>query len=128
MSGEDALRDDRRPLDPAALRYLLEITGGDEAFLDELIETFIQDADNQLRSLGEAVAAGSVEGLVRPAHSLKSNAANVGATRLAGLCRDLEGDARAGTVDSPAERVAAIEAELGAVRDALRTARGSPAG
>jgi HPt (histidine-containing phosphotransfer) domain-containing protein len=118
VSADDAL-------DPAALQYLLEITGGDEAFLDELVETFVHDAHDQLRSLREAVEAGSVEGLVRPAHSLKSNAANVGATRLAELCRDLEADARAGMVAAPAERVAAIEAEFAVVHDALREVRGS---
>ncbi len=106
-------------LDPAALRHLLEITGGDEAFLDELVETFLTDADDQLTALRAAAAAGSVEALVRPAHSLKSNAANVGATRLSELSRSLEVDARAGAVGAPSERVEAIAAEAAAVRLAL---------
>ncbi len=112
-------------LDHGALRYLLEITGGDEAFLDELLETFLRDADDQLAALRAAVGAGSVEALVRPAHSLKSSAANVGATRLSELSRALEGDARAGTVDAPSERVEALAAEATAVRLALQAIRGS---
>ena len=112
-------------LDPAALGYLLEITGGDETFLDELIETFLGDADEQLGALRAAAAAGSVEALVRPSHSLKSSAANVGATRLSELSRTLEADARAGAVSSPSERVETIATEAAAVRLALREVRGA---
>jgi HPt (histidine-containing phosphotransfer) domain-containing protein len=110
-------------LDPAALRHLLEITGGDETFLDELLDTFLQDAEDQLASLRAAVAAGSTEDLVRPAHSLKSNAANVGANELAELCRALEADARSGVVEDAARRVEAVEAAFAAVREALGAAR-----
>ena len=110
-------------LDPAALTYLSEITGGDEAFLDELIETFLTDAEDQVSSLRAAVATGSVDALIRPAHSMKSNAASVGATTLAELSRTLEADARGGAVESSSERVEAIVAEVAAVRLALREIR-----
>lgn len=75
---------------------LLEITEGDQGFVDELIDTFIEDAKTQIEALQAAGAAGDIAAVVRPAHSLKSNAANVGATVLGDLCRTLEVDARAG--------------------------------
>jgi HPt (histidine-containing phosphotransfer) domain-containing protein len=110
-------------LDPNAMTRLLEITGGDAAFVDELVETFLDDATVQLDALRTAGAANDVAGIVRPAHSLKSNSDNVGATALADQCRSLEADGRAGTVPGMAARIAAVETEFAAVRSALLEAR-----
>lgn len=104
-------------LDRAALAELRALTGDDPQLYAELLDTFLADADTylaELRAAGEDVVA-----LVRPAHSLKSNAMNVGATDLAELCRALEADAGAGTVDDPAARVVAIEDEVVIVRAAV---------
>ncbi len=108
------------PLDPAALDELLAMAGGDPALLGELLADFSTDADQYASELDAAVAAGEDAALVRPAHSLKSNALNVGAARLAELCRSLEGDARSGAVPDAAQRVTEIQAELVAVREAVR--------
>jgi HPt (histidine-containing phosphotransfer) domain-containing protein len=113
-------------LDPGAMTRLLDITGGDQGFVDELIDTFIEDATTQIDALRAAATAGDAEAIVRPAHSLKSNAANVGATALGELARGLEADGRAGDVPDVDARVASVNAEFAAVRDALlaeRTAR-----
>lgn len=112
-------------LEAGARAHLLEITGGDEAFVDELIDTFLDDATGQLDGLRAAVAGGPADhdALVRPAHSLKSSAASVGATRLADLSRELEAAARLGAVGDAATRVAAIELEFGAARAALLATR-----
>ena len=106
-------------LDPNAMSRLLEITGGDVGFVDELVDTFLDDATVQLDGLRAAGAATDAEAIVRPAHSLKSNSDNVGATVLADLCRSLEADGRAGHVPEMAERIVAIESEFAAVRAAL---------
>jgi HPt (histidine-containing phosphotransfer) domain-containing protein len=110
-------------LDPAAFERLLEITGGDVAFVDELIDTYLEDAVVQLGTMAEAAATGDADALVRPAHSLKSNSDNVGAVALTVLCRAVETDARAGAVADPTERVAAIQREFEAVRAGLLGAR-----
>ena len=110
-------------LDPAALDRLLEITGDDVAFVDELIDTYLEDALVQLAAMDDAAATGDAAALVRPAHSLKSNSDNVGAVALTVLCRALETDARAGDVADAAERVAAIRREFDAVRAGLLAAR-----
>jgi HPt (histidine-containing phosphotransfer) domain-containing protein len=108
------------PLDPAAIDELLAMAGGDPALLGELLADFATDADQYAAELDAAVAAGDDDGLVRPAHSLKSNALNVGASYLAELCRSLEAEARSGTVPRAAQRVTEIQAELTAVREAVR--------
>ena len=76
------MTDDRQVVDPAALDRLLEMTGGDPEFLRELITTYLEDGAAQLVAMGEAAAAGDAEALVRPAHSLKSNSASMGADHL----------------------------------------------
>jgi HPt (histidine-containing phosphotransfer) domain-containing protein len=106
-------------LDPEAMTRLLEITGDDQAFVDELVDTFLEDATTQLEALRAAGASGDVASVVRPAHSLKSNSVNVGATVLAELSRALEADARGGDVADLTARIEAVEAEFGAVKEAL---------
>ncbi len=110
-------------LDPEAMTRLLDITGGDQGFVDELIDTFIEDATTQIDALRAAASASDAEAMVRPAHSLKSNAANVGATELGDLARGLEADGRTGAVPDVDARVASVEKEFAAVRHALLAER-----
>ena len=110
-------------VDLAALDRLLDMTGGDVEFLDELVDTYLEDAPGQLAQMRAAVAADAQADLVRPAHSLKSNSANMGAESLAGMCRELEAAARDGVADDAAARVAAIETEFERVRRELLAAR-----
>jgi HPt (histidine-containing phosphotransfer) domain-containing protein len=111
------------PLEAAALEHLFEITGGDQEFFDELIDTYLDDGVAQLAAMRAAADAGDPAALLRPAHTLKSSSANVGAVDLAEQCRTLEADARAGTVPDMAARVAACESAFAAVRAALLALR-----
>lgn len=110
-------------LDPAAFAHLLEITGGDLEFVDELIDTYIDDALVQLEAMRQAAEAADAAALVRPAHSLKSSSANVGATAVTETCRSLESDGRAGSVPEFEARVDACERAFDAVRTALLAER-----
>ncbi len=110
-------------VDAAALDRLLATTGGDAAFLADLVDTYLADSPGQLQAMREAAEAGVAGDLVRPAHSLKTNSANMGATALAELCRSLEATARSGVMDDAIARVEAAEAEFGAVRLALLAMR-----
>jgi len=114
------------PIDQAVFDGLVEMTGGDLAFVDELVDTYLDDGREQLAALRAAVGAGDTAALIRPAHSLKTNSLNVGATELGGLCRDLEAAARIGSVEDTAARVASIAVGFDRAGDALlaeRTAR-----
>lgn len=112
-------------LDREAMERLLEITGDDQAFVDELVDTFLEDAATQIETLRAAGEAGDVSAIVRPAHSLKSNSVNVGATVLADESRSLEADGRSGDVPDMQARIAALETEFGAVKEALLAERAS---
>jgi len=71
------------------------------------------------KDLVVAAAAGDIEAMVRPAHSMKSSSLNVGALELGALCRALEEDARGGTVDDPVGRANAIKLGFAEARAAL---------
>jgi HPt (histidine-containing phosphotransfer) domain-containing protein len=112
-------------IDPAAFANLVEITGGDLEFVDELVDTYLADGVNQVAALEAAAATGSSEDLVRPAHAMKSSSLNVGALELGGLCRELEEAARIGPVPDAGARVAAIATAFEVVRDDLLDERRS---
>lgn len=107
-------------IDPAAFARLADITGDDPAFLAELVDTYLEDGAAQVAALRAAAAAGDIAALVRPAHTLKSSSASIGAIALAEHCRALEADARAGDVTDPAGRVDVIAGGFAAAHAALR--------
>lgn len=110
-------------LDAAAFAHLLEITGDDLEFVDELVDTYLEDAAAQLGAMRQAADAGDVRAMVRPAHSLKSSSANVGAMALAELCRALEAEAGSGTIVDGVGRVSACEQAFADARTALLAER-----
>lgn len=75
------------PIDSA---YLERVTGGDSQFQRELLQVFVQDCQNQLPRLRQAVAAGNAEDLRKIAHRLKGASANVGAHAFSQAARELE--------------------------------------
>src|SRR5262245_2380406 len=107
-------------LDRGVLDRLLETAGGDESFLADLIDAYLDDTPRLLAAMGEAVATGDAEGLRRAAHSLASNSATFGALPLAGLCRELEAQARVGTIEGVASRVTQARADYEHVKRALQ--------
>lgn len=111
------------PIDPAVFANLVEMTGGEMDFVDELVDTFLEDGARQIAKMGEAATAGDVERLGRAAHSLKSGSLNIGAMELGAICRSLEEAARAGAVPDADEQVTAIAHGFAAARDALLAAR-----
>jgi HPt (histidine-containing phosphotransfer) domain-containing protein len=112
-------------LDRATIESLMDSVGGDAEFMAELIDTYVADAPEQLEALNASLAAGDAEGLVRPAHTLKSASASLGALGLAERCRQLELAAKSGALDGAAESIEGIAAELGRVVSALGRAKRS---
>lgn len=67
---------------------------GDPDLICELIDLFLDDAVDRLRSMSAAVEAGDPEPVAQAAHALKSASASVGALAFSGKCRDIEAAAR----------------------------------
>src|SRR5512141_2462738 len=108
-------------LDPAALAELRESVGGDDAFVRELAAAYLTEGPHNLAALVAAAAAGDAAGTVRPAHTLKSSSAALGAARLAALCRQVEYAGREGRVAS-ADEVETVRSTWDATLAALREA------
>jgi two-component system sensor histidine kinase/response regulator len=100
----------------------LDEDGGCGLFL-ELIDLFVHDAAAQLSTLQAALAAGDIKTVERTAHTLKSSSANIGASRLSGLCFELEKLGRAGKLDGVQSLVARTGEEYAQVCEVLASMR-----
>ena len=110
-------------LDPTGLTKLREMSGGDEAFLAEMIDTFLADAPKMLAEARQSFERGDAPTLRRAAHSLKSNSAEFGAKRLSELCRELEMMGKAGEFDGAGDKLAQADVEYAQVKAALESIR-----
>jgi HPt (histidine-containing phosphotransfer) domain-containing protein len=102
--------DDVAVLDPQVLAELRAATGDDEEFIRDLVATYVDEAPANLAALTAAVAGGDVDAVVRPAHTLKSSSASLGAMRLSAICREIEEAGRAGRLAGLDEAAAAASA------------------
>ena len=73
--------------------------GGDEAFVKELVAAYLAESPQHVDALTAAVAANDVGAVVRPAHTLKSSSAAVGAMGLSAVSKQVEQAAREGQID-----------------------------
>jgi len=77
-------------LDRARLEELLDLDPGDPSMLLRFIGRFGAGSAQTMTTLVEARDTGRAHDMGRAAHALKGSAANLGATRLATLCKELE--------------------------------------
>jgi signal transduction histidine kinase/CheY-like chemotaxis protein len=96
---------------------------GRPSVLGRMLDLFDRDAPRLLAEMRGAVRTSDVEALRDAAHTLKSNCANVGATALGAICREIERLARAADAAAAAAPLAAAEEELGRVLAALAQER-----
>jgi HPt (histidine-containing phosphotransfer) domain-containing protein len=96
---------------------------GEPDLLSEIIASYLGDAPVQLEAIHRAVAAGDAEGLRRSAHGMKSSSANLGATVLSSLCKELEEMGRSGDLRQAAQKCQQAQREFDAARRALEVIR-----
>ena len=72
--------------------------------------------------MAAAVTAGDPEAIVRPAHTLKSSSASLGATRLSAIARTVEEAGREGRGEGLADDVALAKATWVATLEAFSAA------
>ena len=63
---------------PIDLKTALERTGGETDFLEELIDMFMDDFEEQFAALKDAVHRNDAKSVQETAHSLKGSSANLG--------------------------------------------------
>ena len=120
------------PIDGQRLEGLAASFGGGAegwSFVQELIDTFLEEAPTQLATLRNAVEQAEATEARRAAHTLKSNGATFGAGSFADVCRELEGATNRGELDgTTAGLLEQAELEWERARDALERAGPGPAG
>jgi HPt (histidine-containing phosphotransfer) domain-containing protein len=106
-------------VDQAVLKDLLDVMG---QALADLVRVYLEDAPRLVAQLRAAAVAGDIEGMIAPAHSLKSSSANLGAVRLSEHARFIEHGARLKTLVPPLlPAVERLDAEYARVRVELAT-------
>jgi HPt (histidine-containing phosphotransfer) domain-containing protein len=109
----------KQHLDRTTLQELRTVMGDDFTLL---IQTFIKDSTMRIAAIQQA--AGDAEALRRAAHSFKGSSGNMGAQRLADLCRALEELARTGTTEGSEPLIDELAAEYAAVERDLNELSG----
>jgi signal transduction histidine kinase/DNA-binding response OmpR family regulator/HPt (histidine-containing phosphotransfer) domain-containing protein len=92
---------------------------GGDALVQKVVQAYVGDAPQHLRTLRQAVVGQDADTVRRVAHSLKSASANVGAEILARLCKNLEQMGRNASVTGAAALLTDMEDEFQAVQQSL---------
>ncbi len=107
--GEDTAKDfDPQRIDQ--LRQLQAMTGQD--LVSPIIDRFLADAPRRLKDLRAALDAQDGPQLCFAAHAFKGSSGQIGASRLAALCQELENQGQDAQWDGTAEIVAQLGTEI----------------
>lgn len=79
---------------------------------ESLVLVYLDDTPKHLRLLAESAKSGDINAMIAPAHSLKSTSANLGATKLSDIAKQIEQGARLGDLRQPIPLVQALIAEF----------------
>lgn len=109
------------PLDRAAVEALRRDCAetGDPGLFGTLVTMFLEGAGAQLGTIRASLSAADAPALAHAAHTLRGNAATLGAERVRELSERLEALASAGDLAAAAEPVERLEEELERARAAL---------
>ena len=113
-----ALMDHLTPT-PADRERMREISMGDEAFLRELIDLFLEDTPRQIEALRQAVASQNIVGVHQGAHRLKGAGRNLGAQPFSEVCRQIETLGRKGDLAAASALMPNLESEFSRLQDFL---------
>lgn len=112
---------DRPVVEPTALDRLKE-WGGDE-LLTKLIDIFLTHTPERMRQIREGVESKDARTSEAGAHSLKSSAGNVGASRLQRMAERAEAEAEAGDLEGVRDLLPGLEEAYEEARTELRRIR-----
>jgi signal transduction histidine kinase/DNA-binding response OmpR family regulator/HPt (histidine-containing phosphotransfer) domain-containing protein len=115
------------PLDARALAQIRALQRpGAPDLLGKIIGLYLESSAGLLQQVRDAIASADPEALRQAAHSLKSSSANLGATRLAAACKELEQRGRERRLEGVAELLPTLETHYVRARDALTAELASP--
>ncbi len=113
--------DDDSPVDRRVLDMLTDLqNSGDPQLFAKVVNVYLESSEELNMRLRAAVDSANDDGIRETAHALKSSSANVGAARLADLCKQLETLARENRLDGAEDIQRHLEREYARVVEALR--------
>lgn len=102
------------PVDLESFRAVMREAGVEEV-VESTVAVYREEGPGMLEAVRGAAEAGDAEAMQKAAHSMKSASANIRATRLAELLKQMEEDAAGGDAAAAAARADAVAAEYEAV-------------
>ena len=81
---------EKQHLEPLDYETALEEFEGDEDFLKEVLNGFLDNVNSQIRTIRQALSEGDAETVRKEAHAIKGGAANLTADELSGIAFELE--------------------------------------
>ncbi|MEB3337140.1 MAG: response regulator, partial [Leptolyngbyaceae bacterium] len=107
-------------VDSKLLATLMKLDGEYSAeILAEVIDSYLDDAPQQLKTIATAAEKGNARVLRQAAHTLKSTSATLGAIALANLCKELEAMARNDNLENSVHYSQQVDAEYQRVKTTL---------
>jgi HPt (histidine-containing phosphotransfer) domain-containing protein len=104
-------------IDKITFDELKQMSGED--FINELIDTFLEDAPKMIAEIKSALAANNADTFRRAAHSMKSNAATFGASQLSALAKELEMLGKENKLNETGDRLKSLDEAYETVRSEL---------
>jgi HPt (histidine-containing phosphotransfer) domain-containing protein len=109
-------------LDQAAIANIRALERqGAPGLLATVVDLYLADAPKLIQQMHAALGTSDASAINRAAHTLKSSSANLGAHRLAEICKALEACARQGDIEPAAALLRELQPEHQRAADALRS-------
>ena len=108
-------------IDSSVLDGLSELQEtGSHNLVQRVVQAYLENSEELAMQLHAAIDSADAESVTKTVHTLKSSSANVGALKLAGLCKTLETAGRQSDLSRAAELHQQIQQEYEQVIDALK--------
>jgi signal transduction histidine kinase/DNA-binding response OmpR family regulator len=99
-------------LDNSAIEAVRQLDpDGSDRLLSRLIALYRDDSSQLLADIDNGLKSRDAEAIARAAHTLKSSSANLGATNVAAIARQIEHSARSGEIDNLTGPVTSLKAQ-----------------
>jgi len=105
---------------PIDFSSVLERIGGDESFLQELLNLYTQDFSEKFEELKEAIKQQNFEAIQKLGHTLKGSSANLSLTYLQEACFQMEKSGREKNIAMARQTLSLLEDEFQRLKEFLK--------
>ena len=107
------------PIDPQAFEELRAMNPGDDSFLRELIQIYLEDSPLRIAEIELSLEQADSLRLTRAAHSLKGSSSNFGALQLRAVSEKIERLGRNGLLGEVSAQMPELKIEFDREKSAL---------